>query len=572
MADENLNVTNTTTIQVDLTTEVSAAVNVTIDTIDPELQPSVDAANEAADRAESAAENAEGLLETKLDISDFNNISAQNLGLLNNSDESFNIVDDNGNIAFQVDPEGNTRYNNQVTPNDLEDFAKTDQIAEEIAEIGITTQEDDTLIICDKQGYVIFEAKASGVNYIGKSQGGSNGEYPYPNYPSGIALVINYGQSLSKSGSITSDDDYFDSKTFAGGINTGYSPDDAAAKATYFGTQFRDLPKQGADYGKPILKIIKSLIASQNNVAVADQGFTLVTASPGEGGASWSALSNVTGIYYRRLLDLVRYGKDYAIALGQTFSCPVVTWIQGENTGDKNKTQQQYFDNLVTLFTSLNNDIKAITGQAEDVQFITYQTASFGRNSGSTGVPLAFLKAANELENVHLGAVMYQYNYADAVHLANTSYRNMYANIGAVAKKVVIDGEKWNHIYPENHFIQSNSSSNKWVLSIKMKVPVKPLVFDESINSRFTTPPTNKGFSILNAGTEIISSVSVSQGDTINIVTNQNPVGLTLTYAIQGAVSGGNLRDSQGDFIKISQSDLEGRVDNWCPIFSYLIN
>lgn len=476
------------------------------------------------------------------------------------------LTDQEGNSIFKADSTG-VSFIGQVP--------YTDFIALQNAIGNILSLYPGEYIICDDEGNYVERITAAGVRtstFSGSSSSASLKPVP-GNFAADYNQIIIYGQSLSVGGSFASSVDFYDTKTFAGGILTNYDPDIAGAADTYFGSGLIALPGTGSEtQGKGLAKILKELIRDENHIAMADQGYTLVVNSAGAGGDSWGTLSNTGSDEYRRLLESVRRGKNFAIALGKTYNVPVLCYIQGENSADKADSVDTFYNKLDTLFTNLNTDIKAITGQTNDVQFINYQIASFPGNPPATvNVPLAQLKISLEKANVHFGCAMYQFEYSDALHGTSNTYRIMGAMMGVVAKRAVVDGVKMLPIKPLTWSTQVNTAGTSWVLNMKMNVPVKPLVFDTSVNTLYTTVPTNYGFSILNGSTEIISSVSISRGDTLVFVCNQNPTGLTLTYAINGRASGGNLRDSQGDTLKISCEGSNKRVDNWCPIFKQII-
>jgi len=482
--------------------------------------------------------------------------------------ESFEIADDEGNVTFKVDSTGLNYFGKMTESNVLALIYRY---------FGILSEITDDLEICDDEGNVTARiAKTAGLEYYGKLTKADVTVITVPKgqFQADLNQIIVYGQSLSVGGSFSSQVDFYDSKTFTGGVLTNYDPDTAGAADAYFGSALIDLPKNGSEggQGKGIAKIWKELLRDENKIPIASQDTTFVVNSAGAGGLSWSQCSDVNGDYYRRLLESVSRGKDFAIAQGKTYNVPVLAYLQGENSADKDDSITEFYNKLDTLFTSLNTDIKAITGQTNDVQFINYQIASFPNNSPATvNVPLAQLKISLEKTNVHFGTAMYQYDYADSLHVTSTSYRMVGGLMGVVAKRAVTDQTKMLPISPIIWKTQVNSAGTSWILQMKMNVPVSPLVFDTTVDSKYTVAPTNYGFSILNGSTEIIQSVSILRGDTLNIVCNQNPVGKTLTYAIQGVYSGGNLRDSQGNTLTISCEGVNQPLHNWCPIFQQVI-
>lgn len=425
----------------------------------------------------------------------------------------------------------------------------------------------------DQDGNVLMKLSSAGVEYfdqVTKADLARTLQIPTQLLSDYFQIIID-GQSLSVSGNVVQAVDFYDAKTFTGGILTNYDPDTAGAANTYFGSDLIALPTSGVETpGKALAKIMKELIRDENGITIDSQYFTPVVNSCGTSGAGYAQLSNAAGDEYRRLLESVRRGKDFALAAGKTYNVPILCYIQGENTTDRVSSISVWYSMLETLFNSLNTDIKAITGQTNDVQFITYQIAS--DMARGTGVPLAQLKLAKEKSNVHFGCSMYQMEYADLLHVTSASYRIMGAMMGVVAKRAIVDGVKMEPISILSHNVQKNEAGTVWAIKCKMQVPVKPLVFDETVNARYATAPAHKGFIIKNgSNVDIVTGVSISHGDTINIFCSENPAGLTLSYAIGGRDNGGNLRDSQGDKITISCEGVNKRVDNWCPMFEKVI-
>lgn len=489
-------------------------------------------------------------------------LEEKTFGMIGILPDGFYVSDEAGNVIFEVTDK--VSFTGQITEAMLEAVsAKTANFLDLFP---------DDFYLSDSNGNVVFEIVDGIVKFAGQSTSGGATIKLEGDFVSDYVHFIMDGQSLSLGGTATTAIELYDAKTFAGGHITGYDPSDTAARDAYYGSGLINLATTGSDSGKGLIKIFKDLIRDENGIAAADQAFTPILNSGGISGAGWAALSDVNGISYKRIIESVKYAQDFAIAAGKTYSVPVMTYVQGENSGDRDDTITEWYTKLETLFNSFNTDIKAITGQKFDVQFIIYQIASGISAPNFLGVPLAQLKIAQEKTNVHFGNAMYQMTYADALHLDNQSYRMMWAMQGVVAKRIVVDKKKMLPIYPLSWYINKNQASTSYCIVMKMNVPAGKLVFDETINAKFTTAPTNKGFSIKNSGsTEIITNVTISRGNTLNIFCSENPAGLELSYAAQGRVSGGNLRDSQGDTITISFNGALYPVHNWCPIFKQII-
>lgn len=472
------------------------------------------------------------------------------------------IGDENGNFWFKSSPE-KTEYIGQVTREELDEL-KNNPVFGKFADAG----DPNALYIGDGLGNYWFKSSPSGTDYVGKLKMedilAAVGTGPEKGiFDSDIVQIIAYGQSLSVSGSGTTLD-LLNTISFGGGVLTNYDPDDTAARDAYYAPGLAPMSSVGVESMKAIGRVLGQLIADVNKIPVENQDFQILVNAPGAGGISYSACANKTGIYYRRLIESVRRAQDFAIAEGKSYSVPALCWIQGENSADKAKSKAQVISDLTSLFSELNTDIKAITNQQKDIQFFVYQIASFVNNPPATvNMPLAHLELAETVENIHFGTAMYQYSYADAIHLTSSSYRRMASTFGAQIYHGIVLGQKRSPIVPLSYHVQE-STGGQFLLSVKFFVPVAPLVFD---TTQYAAQP-NMGFSIkTGGGAEIITAVSLKRGETINILCSQNPNGLELEYAINGAAGGGNLRDSQGDKIKTSHSGVEFRVDNWAPIF-----
>ncbi|RZK69855.1 MAG: hypothetical protein EOO85_21845, partial [Pedobacter sp.] len=338
------------------------------------------------------------------------------------------ICDEEGYVVFRVNTLGKTTHIDQVTDLDIESLQdQISSISNPNYYLNYPEMYPNDDILCDEDGYVAMWVKSDGeLDYYGKGSGSEgNTNFPTPISPSDITQVLVYGQSLSVAGSFALPLDFYDSLMFNGGILTQYDPDVSGASDTYFSSELKPLSTAGTEtQGKGMVKIWKELLRDENGISVDTPGYQFLVNSCGTGGASWNTLSNPTSDEYRRLIESVKKGKDFAITLNKTFSVGCLAYVQGENSLDKAKSELQWYNDLNTLFTNLNNDIKVITGQLKDVQFINYQIASFPRNPPATvNVPLAALRISLEKENVHFGCAMYQMQYSDDLHGTSTTYR-----------------------------------------------------------------------------------------------------------------------------------------------------
>ena len=436
-----------------------------------------------------------------------------------------------------------------------------------------------------------------------------------------INMAIIYGQSLAVGGSTISSENFYTAKMFQGGTLITTNTTDSVSVANTESSQnsrfgnIVDMSQNGDGLnGRMMTKKWNELISSENGKDLSNFNFNLFGFVAGMSGAQWYQLSkynqnrttkwvndgakgvfptalnfgvNSEGKAYLNLLQGVYFANKKANSQGKTFNVPVLCWVQGEASSDKDDTVTEYYQKLDDIFNDLNSDIKALTGQTNDVQFIIYQNSSFAiyqvPSSPSyvagnyEGVPLACLKIAREKSNVRFGTPLYPYSpsqaTSDKVHLSNVGYAMMSSHFGVQSKRAVTDKSSKIVFYPSK--IETFNDGTNYYVRVKFDVPVKPLVFDvtgdDGTNMKGHGSQPNMGFSILNSSTELITEVRLSADDSVILKCSQNPTGKDLTYAWTGVLGGGNLRDSQGHLIKTTFNGITYRLDNWCPFFRITI-
>lgn len=410
-------------------------------------------------------------------------------------------------------------------------------------------------------------------------------------FDSDVNMLINYGQSLSVGGLIDRyAGNFYKTLVFKGGGNEWSSNVDINNEDSvnaFYGTDLYVLEDTNKTVGTPVgcnaLSWMK-LLTDENNIDLNNFEYQFILSTPGLSGAPIEYFIKNTSTY-NRLLFSVRKGKELSNKLNKTFSVPVLFWVQGEanTTGNIDESlhktkEQDYYNKLRQLFIDLNNDIKSITGQTNDVVFITYQMSPvIGVNFSNTefnysGPSWAHLKLALNEDNVYLGGAMYQYNYGtDLWHPLNREVVGLQA--GIIAKKIINDKKPYPTFYMKSHWIQQNG--DKYILSILFDVPVSPMRFDISGDEfhNINGKQINYGFTLKNnEGVDIIAEEpTISRGNTLNIICNENPLNCKLSYAINGHFGGGNLCDSQN--FKISVNNKIYTIDNFCPAFiDYVID
>jgi len=153
--------------------------------------------------------------------------------------------------------------------------------------------------------------------------------------------------------------------------------------------------------------------------------YTLISA-PGIGGTRISDFTAGSPIFERARKD-IENGKRLADEKGWEYAVLAIVWLQGEN--NYHTAIDAYYNSLLSVKQEYINMICEITGQLEEIPFISYQTMSQDNyyGSGTQNPALAQMAAASERQNeVYITAPCYQFAMApDKVHLTNTASRDL---------------------------------------------------------------------------------------------------------------------------------------------------
>lgn len=392
-----------------------------------------------------------------------------------------------------------------------------------------------------------------------------------------ICHIIGNGQSLSLGTQsvpeITLVQKY-NSLMFKGGLRYRFDndpiPSDYYSELVPLTERLRAVGNGGETPSSGISESIIELLLKDGVDYFTDNQVQLLFSCPGLGGTSILGLSKGT-LHYNDLINEVVQGLARSQELGLTYSVPFIAWTQGETDITNGTTKADYKARLNQLYIDLNTDIKAITGQKNDIVMVMYQTASHNvrtHNNGYTGIAEAQLECALENENIIMANPAYVLSYvSDNVHLTNESSKMLGCQYGVAIKKY-LENSDWKPIHVTDYFVQGK------IVTLEFEAPVLPLVLD-TVN---VTNPGNYGFNILDeSGNQIaIESVALVRDNTIRIVSSTDILpGQQITYAINGTTTGpvsgarGNLRDSQ-DF----EFDINGtvkKIHNWCPLFRLIV-
>ena len=394
-----------------------------------------------------------------------------------------------------------------------------------------------------------------------------------------IEAAWSHGQSLNVGGGAANQStDYKNTVSFVGGSQLRNRPFTTQAdKDTFFGNNFVLVEDNNSNEQYPPVvaatNSILSLIESENKVDIGLFGGAIMPFATGLSGGAIQTMNKGTQPY-SFALEVISKAKEFATNEGKTFAVRALNFVQGE--ANSNDEEQVYYDLLSQFFIDFNTDVKSITGQEDDVQFITYQTSSWrGRviSSAAGATPItqmnvqnAQVRVANNFPNVHLCGAMYQFEYSDFFHPVDRGVVGIQQ--GIAYKRLINDESNWTTFQPISHTVINNGSGT-WFIQLKFEAPVLPIRFD--VTGRIHHNPRGKqpnfGFKVFNTGdVNIISEEPfIARGNTVVIPVNENPIGSVIWYAEDGHQGGGNLCDSQN--ITIVNKGIEYNVDNFCVSF-----
>lgn len=251
---------------------------------------------------------------------------------------------------------------------------------------------------------------------------------------------------------------------------------------------------------------------------------------------------------------------------GWDFYLPAVCWMQGESD-IVDYSETDYKKMLKQIAKDINQDIKEITHQKENVYFICYQpnplslAKKFDKNNFDcieTRVCQSYVDLINDDTLFWASGPTYPYNCVnDYLHIDEIGQQH----IGLLAANAVLDILRGNNKTYGLIPIEIKSKENDAI--IKFNVPQPPLYID-TISVK---QAEHYGFSVItNEGKNILTSVSI-ENTSVRLKCSQSPLKCKIRYAVNGEKSKsgnkygprGNLRDSH-------------TLHNWCYQFDMLCN
>ncbi len=405
-----------------------------------------------------------------------------------------------------------------------------------------------------------------------------------------IHMFICYGQSWSvgyDAAAITTEARYDNLMLDTGIKNNPLSDLSVTATAFVPAVEFSGKNSDTASYKQttgetPVsaqMNMVKQLMEDEDGLDMTVVSYPLLGTAPGMGSKTLAQLSKGTD-YYNRLVAQVQQAHMIATVMDKRLVVEAFSWVQGSLGSGLKGT---YAANLEQLRLDIDTDVKAITGQTEDVKCITWQSYIYNKNLRAKQVYNQYVGAAETYPHIICAGATYHLDNVRAANLHFTSESQDWlgAYFGIAYKRTILDGEKFEPLKP----IAANTRGNE--LLVKFHVPYGSLVFDGDYFADAANEVPNEGFRLYAAdGTEkTITDVSITSSDTVKIVcadavenTDRLTYGDISTDAYQWVNNNrGHLRDTQGDSIQYKSGNLNDNhtvlpLHNWCVLFDKTID
>jgi hypothetical protein len=267
--------------------------------------------------------------------------------------------------------------------------------------------------------------------------------------------------------------------------------------------------------------------------------YVTVHTEVGEAGQAISVLqknapqTSTTGRAYAASVFEASALARLAKAQGKTYGVGALVLTEGES----DPGSATYEDDMVTLWSSYQQDLPGLTGQDATwtIPMLLSQQHSEPTTSGSIAVATV---AQWKIGVDHPGSIIctgpkYQYAYvSDQTHLTNPDYERLGEKYAQVFVERVVRGHDWQPLQP----IAASRSGR--VITVSFHVPVPPLAWDTTLpqphKASNTAWASGNGFEVLAGSTPVaISSVQIAGNDVqITCGTDLPATGVTVGYAM----------------------------------------
>lgn len=463
---------------------------------------------------------------------------------------AFSVPDENNNVSFGVDKDGNTLANTLLL------FQSLLMPGGDID----SGEYNYDFAIADEDGSVIFGIQNGKVVLALSDTTSRSGD------------AINLSRSIIEQHQLntTSCRNYFDLNhliTYGQSLSTGQEGWPRLSKTAFYGNvmigkSVRPQPKSSDYYPigsvdfMPLVASVSSgngvlsdsdvallPVGSQNSGETPSEGWanmakrlhnqhycqlndprTFIASNNGWGGLKISELSkgHSNGVYARNIA-CIRTAKRLAEEQNKTYGVTGLLWMQGEYDylSDKNGdyTRDDYYAALSKLRNDLLTDIRAITGQNDDPAFFVYQPGpGYVRDDHDLGVGMALWDMTLH-DNCFLVGPVYPVTDKGG-HLDSNGYRWYGNQVAKVYHHVVTLGRQWKPLSPTNVALLDDR------ILIDYHVPQPPIQFINPYARNSIKKCPNFGFYVTDeAGSVPISSVKIVSQTQIEIKLYRQPVG-----------------------------------------------
>lgn len=305
---------------------------------------------------------------------------------------------------------------------------------------------------------------------------------------------------------------------------------------------------------------------------------TIICIFPGgQDGTIIANLGKGSAPYLKFIRDIETAYKS-AHSKGWNFVVPAICWMQGET--DVTSYPGTNYRQLLLQFTKdIENDVKKITGQKQNIEFICYQANPVTRAKDfnplayicpETEVPQTQLELVRDYPQFHASGPTYPYDFVnEIIHIDGISQKKH----GILTAQAAIDILK----HKKNHrgLFPIRTKYHGMEITIDFNIPCPPLTLD----TIRVTNPGMYGFTVITPDNRDIAQEVSIQDDLVHILCNESPKGCRVRYAFNGdkMKSGrmhgprGNLRDSQGDSLFLTIQGKDYPIHNWCYQFDMLV-
>ncbi len=298
---------------------------------------------------------------------------------------------------------------------------------------------------------------------------------------------------------------------------------------------------------------------------------TLICIFPGGQGATAIANLSKGTKPYQKFIEDIRTAYEEAHERGWDFVMPAICWMQGE-TDVTDYPDTDYMQLFLQLVEDINNDVKNIAGQKQDIEIICYQTGpvaraknfnAFAYDCPEMTIPQAILELVRDNPRYHASGPMYPYTFVrEAIHIDGIGHQQH----GCLVALAVLD-------------ILHYQKQSRGLLPIKAEHQGEEVIIDFSIpcpplriDTIQVTKAENYGFSVITPDNRNIAQFVTIQDNKVHILCSEQPDSCRVRYAVNGEKmkSGrlhgprGNLRDSQGETLRINIQGKPYPVYNWC--------